>query len=322
MGELHMAKKVKVSVYGMNISKNGVDRVNLNNIFQGRSLIQIVNEYIEQNLNRYDNDHHKENLFAFSQRQLDVLLDAEGRLEGNVLSGVVKTGEYGISSELIDVNTGAVYNRSIDQADIMPFGFCIIVPAGNVNSCIVVMQNLGQYSIKLSLQKKLESIIRMADNDLFVSLGPVMPRQYIQKYFREGILQKISMIRYEIPRDETERLGVNYGVNETYEERIIHKPTGFLERKANAIAEWMNGQRAATDIVQIADYDYDNLKFVFKLGNTEKTINLDNVDRIVITEDISDRVTMLDGLPTFVTLKPIMIEIGRGYLQGMGMAYL
>ena len=52
-----MAKKVKVSVYGMNISRNGVDRVNLNNIFQGRSLIQIVNEYIEQNLNRYDNDH-------------------------------------------------------------------------------------------------------------------------------------------------------------------------------------------------------------------------------------------------------------------------
>ena len=116
-----MAKKVKVSVYGMNISRNGVDRVNLNNIFQGRSLIQIVNEYIEQNLNRYDNDHHKENLFAFSQCQLDVMLDAEGRLEGNVLSGVVKTGEYGISSELIDVNTGDVYNRSIDQADIMPY---------------------------------------------------------------------------------------------------------------------------------------------------------------------------------------------------------
>lgn len=95
-----------------------------------------------------------------------------------------------------------------------------------------------------------------------------------------------------------------------------------MERKANVIAEWMNGQRAASDIVQIDDYDYDNLKFVFKLGNTEKTINLDNVDRIVITEDISDRVTMLDGLPTFDTLKPVMIEIGRGYLQGIGMAYL
>lgn len=317
-----MAKKVKVSVYGMNISENGVERVNLNNIYQERSLIQILDEYIQNNLNRYDNDHNKENLFAFSQCETEQILDDQGRIQATVLSGVVKTGEYGISSELIDINTGDVYNKSIDQADIMPFGFCIIVPAGYVDTCIVVMQNLGQYSIKLSLQKKIQSIIRVVNNDLFVSLGPVMPRQYIQKYLREGILQKISMIRYEIPRDETERLGVNYGVEKTYEERIIHKPIGFLERKANVITEWMNGQRAATDIVQIDGYDYDNLKFVFKLGNIEKTINLDNVEKVVITEDISDRVAIIDGLPTFDTLKPVMIEIGRGYLQGIGMAHL
>ena len=84
----------------------------------------------------------------------------------------------------------------------------------------------------------------------------------------------------------------------------------------------MNGQRAATDIVQIDGYNYDNLKFVFKLGNIEKTVNLDNVEKIVITEDISDRVAIINGLPTFDTLKPVMIEIGRGYLQGIGMAHL
>ena len=117
-------------------------------------------------------------------------------------------------------------------------------------------------------------------------------------------------------------MGVNYGVSETYEERIIHKPTGFMERKRNAIAEWMNGQRVATDIVQIDGFDYDNLKFVFKLGNLERTINLDNIDKIVVTEDITDQVGMANGLPTFTTLKPVMIEIGRGYLQGIGMAHL
>ena len=55
-----MAKKVKVSVYGMNISESGVERVNLNSISQERSLIQILNEYIQNNLNRYDNDHNNE----------------------------------------------------------------------------------------------------------------------------------------------------------------------------------------------------------------------------------------------------------------------
>lgn len=107
----------------MNISENGVERVNLNNIYQERSLIQIFDEYIQNNLNRYDNDHNKENLFAFSQCETEQILDDQGRIQATVLSGVVKTGEYGISSELIDINTGDVYNKSIDQADIMPFGF-------------------------------------------------------------------------------------------------------------------------------------------------------------------------------------------------------
>ena len=85
-----MAKKVKVSVYGMSISQNGVNRVNLNNTVQSKSLVQIVHEYIQQNINRYDNDHDKENLFAFSQCEMEEMLDDQGRLQGTVLSDNMK----------------------------------------------------------------------------------------------------------------------------------------------------------------------------------------------------------------------------------------
>ena len=60
------------------------------------------------------------------------------------------------------------------------------------------------------------------------------------------------------------------------------------------------------------------MKFVFKLGGVEKTINLDNVEKIVITEDITDRVVLEEGHPQFEPLKNIMIEIGRQYLAGIG----
>ena len=82
--------------------------------------------------------------------------------------------------------------------------------------------------------------------------------------------------------------------------------------------EWRRGQRSATDIIQIDGFEYDNLKFVFKLGGVEKTINLDNVEKIVITEDITDRVVLEEGHPQFEPLKNIMIEIGRQYLAGIG----
>lgn len=39
------------------------------------------------------------------------------------------------------------------------------------------------------------------------------------------------MIRYEIPEDESDKMGINYGVKQTKEERIIHRPIGFMDRK-------------------------------------------------------------------------------------------
>lgn len=311
-------RKIGLSVYGMSVALGGVEKQNLNNIVDGRGLLQIFSEYIDRHINEYINDRNKESLFTFCQKDEEEVFDDNNRLICKTLCGKIKTGEYGTSSELVNINTGDVYNRTIDQADVMPFGFCIVIPAGEIDTCVVVLQTLGQYGIKVAFHKKIQEIIRNVNSDLFVSMGPVMPRQYVQKYFNEGVLQKISMIRYEIPEDEAERMGVNYGVAATREERIIHKPAGFMTRKRIEFDEWMRGQRASTEIIQIDGFDYNNLKLVFKLGKTEKTINLDNLDKIVITEDITERVQTVDGHPTFESLKPVMIETGRGYLAGQG----
>ncbi len=312
-------KKIGLSVYGLSISGGGSNKQNLNRIVGDKGIIQIFSEYIEEHIDEYMNDRSKENLFVFCQKENREIRDDHGRLICNVLCGRVKTGEYGTSSELVDINTGDVYNRTSDQADIMPFGFCIIIPVGDVSQGIVVMQTLGQFGIKMALHRKMHEVIQKLNSSLFVSLGPVMPRQYVKKFFDEGILQKISMVRYEIPEDESERYGINYGVGETKEERIIHKPIGFLTRKKMEIEEWMRGQRSSTEIIKIDDFTYDSLKFVFKLGKTEKTINLNNLDKIVVTEDITDRVQILDNHPIFSSLQPIMIETGKSYLAGQGL---
>lgn len=311
-------RKVGLSVYSLSVSRGGTEKKDLNNICEGKSIIDIFYEFIEQNSDKYIKDTKKESLFGFSQKYKKEIYDANDRLICTVLCGIIKTGEYGTSSELVDINTGDIYNRSTEQADIMPFGFCIIVPAGKIYTCNIVLQTLGKFGVKLLFQKNIQKAIRKEDSDLFISMGPVIPKQYIQKYLEEGLLQKITMIRYEIPEDESERLGINYGVRETREERIIHKPIGFIERKRKAIEEWINGQRSATEIIQIEGFEYDNLKFVFKLGDNNKTISLDNIDKIVITEDITDKVQIVDGHPTFDSLKPIMIETGRDYLVKEG----
>ena len=208
-------RKIGLAVYGMSVSLGGVEKKNLNNIVDEKDIIQILSEYIDGHTNEYVNDRDKESLFTFCQNDAKNIFD-DNRLICKTLCGKIKTGEYGTSSELVNIYNGEVYNRSTDQADIMPFGFCIVLPAGEIDTCVIVMQTLGQYGIKVTLHKKIQEIFRNINPDLFVSMGPVMPRQYIQKYFNEGVLQRISMIRYEIPEDEAERMGVNYGVAATW----------------------------------------------------------------------------------------------------------
>lgn len=157
--------------------------------------------------------------------------NADGQKRYEILYGRVKTGEYGIESELVDVQTGDVTNRTPNQADMMPFGFCIAVPLGEINSAVIILQTMGVYGMKMSLQYHLQKCFTDLSPDLRLLFRPIAPKEYIDRYFNNGVLNKIRMIRYEIPEDESNKLEINYGVKQTKEERIIHKPLGFMERK-------------------------------------------------------------------------------------------
>ena len=147
----------------------------------------------------------------------------------------------------------------------------------------------------------------------------MLPKAYIDKFFRNGVLQKIRMVRYEIPEDISNRIGINYGVKQTREERIICKPIGFLERKKKEISEWMAGQRSCTNIIEIEDFHYDDLKLEFKLGRTNKVISLKDTTGLRVNEDITGVVDTQGGNPDFDSLKLVMKETAREYLIGMGL---
>ena len=62
-----MAKKVKLSVYGMQIKRNGTESQDLNNLCEGKSLISIIQEYITEHIDEYENNTEDESLFAFTR---------------------------------------------------------------------------------------------------------------------------------------------------------------------------------------------------------------------------------------------------------------
>ena len=123
-------KKISLVIYGLSVVDGENKRISLNHIIDNRSLIDIVENYIKDNISLYSQNSSKEILFQFEQVSAESVKNADGQKRYEILYGRVKTGEYGIESELVDVQTGDVTNRTPNQADMMPFGFCIAVPLG------------------------------------------------------------------------------------------------------------------------------------------------------------------------------------------------
>ncbi len=312
-------KKISLVIYGLSVINGENKRVDLNQLIDKRSLIDCLEEYIKNNILQYSNDASKDILFQFEQVESELMKNKKGQEEYQIVYGRVKTGEYGIESELVNIRTREITKRSADQADMMPFGFCIAVPAGTVNSGVIILQTMGAYGMKLSLQSRLQKCMTDICPEFQLSMRTIAPKEYIDRYFNNGILKKIRMIRYEIPEDESDKIGINYGVKQTKEERIIHKPLGFMERKKKEMQEWFSGQRSYTDIIEIEGFDYDDLKLEFSVGDTDKTFNLRDMNSLVVNEDITKKVKQDGGHPVFESLKPIMQETAREYLIGMGL---
>ncbi len=136
-------KEDSLVIYGLSVVDGENKRISLNHIIDNRSLIDIVENYIKDNISLYSQNSSKEILFQFEQVSAEAVKNADGQKRYEILYGRVKTGEYGIESELVDVQTGDVINRTPNQADMMPFGFCIAVPLGEINSAVIIFANDG-----------------------------------------------------------------------------------------------------------------------------------------------------------------------------------
>ena len=312
-------KKISLIIYGLSIIDGENKRRDLNALIDNKSMIDCIEEYIRNNMLSYSNDETKDTLFQFERVETEIIKNGEGQKEYQIIYGRVKTGEYGIESELVNVRTGEITKRSIEQADMMPFGFCIAVPAGQISNAVISLQTMGVYGMKLSLQRHLQKCLTDICTDFHLSMRAIAPKEYVDRYFNSGILKKIKMIRYEIPEEESNRIGINYGVKQTKEERIIHKPLGFLERKKKEMQEWFSGQRSYTDIIEMEGFEYDDLKLEFSLGDTDKTFNLRDMNNLIVNEDITKKVNQDGGHPIYESLKPVMQDTAKEYLKGMGL---
>ena len=312
-------KLVGVTAYGINVRNEANQNLELHDIY-GQPLLEYFNGIANTLVNEYAEDTTLENVFAYNVVNMETVNNDDNQAIYDILYLRVKTGEYGEESEIVDKDTGeTTHTKSVDEADVMPFGCCVIVPRGNYTEGIVLVQSLGRNGITGLIKKKFNEHVKEIDTQLRIVMNSIVPSQYMERILRDGVLRAIRLISYGIPDDEADRYGVDRGTTRIIRERVLRKPTGFVRNKYESIMECIRGQRTYDRIVELDDFEINDFKMEFAFGKRTKTISMRGLDKLVINEDVTEEVNMENGHPTFESLCNIMRNIGEDYLRARGL---
>lgn len=312
-------KKVGLSVYSFYVKNREDEKMELHNI-ENNNVLQYLYHIINADRYVYFKEARNEKAYCFDEIEVQEELNADGREIYTAIYGTIKSGNYGEQTEIINVETGNVaHNKEDNEADVLPYGFAIAVAAGEMNQGIVVVQSFAGIDIKRILHQRVAAYVERIGNEYRVDMKPVVPQQVLDGYFEGGILKSIRFIQNIIPTEESDRFGLNRNVGNMSKEVKFKNPVGFLVNNKLRIDMWRRGQIGYDRVVEIDDFEYDELKLDFKIGNSTKTIKMSDIENLKLSIDITDDVRAVGGIPTFENLKLHMKDVIYRYLEIMGL---
>ena len=86
IGEYDM-RKVGLTVYGLSFI-NGEEKLELHDIYDGKSLLDIVEKFAIENKNNVSNDPENESIFLFEKVERKEIISTEGKEEYELLFGL------------------------------------------------------------------------------------------------------------------------------------------------------------------------------------------------------------------------------------------
>ena len=311
-------KLVGITTYGISVRDEANINLELHDVY-GKKLLEYLYDVMYTLSGEYLKDRLLENVFAYDEVSKETVKNDMGQDIYDIIYFRVKTGEYGEESEIINSETGIrTHKKSVDEADVMPFGGCIIIPSGKYTEGAILIQSLGRNGITSIIKKKFNEYVREIDPELRLVFNPVIPRVYMERLLTKGKLKTIRLVSYEINDDEAEKFGVDRGTTKIVQERVFKSTGGFVKDTIDSIRKCVQRQISYDAIIQLDDFEIDDLKLEFTIGNRNKTVSMKGLDQLVVNEDITKQVVMENGHPTFQSLCKVMRELAEEYLRIRG----
>ena len=196
------------------------------------------------------------------------------------------------------------YLRNPDDAEILPFYFMFYLPKDR-DEGILLIENIGRYETKKALSKVLRDFTSTNYKGMSVDINKLIPSQMLAQFLSKSKITKLRFIKYKFSSDKFDTLSDSH----IEEDMNITKQTIYSASNLPIINKVKQARSNPNKVKQLFELeevkDYDRVKIELKIGQTTKTIDLENCDDFNNSIDITDELAIdtITGYPTTDSLK-------------------
>ena len=248
-------------------------------------------KYLEQRDERHFNNPEQNKVFRVTK----------WLAEEYMAKGIIEIGDYGMSAELVDVeSSNKTYQKSTTEAEMTPYYFLAYLPSDLDRGIIILQKNSGR-GVQTALFSDFKKQARVHNPKGRVQFAPMVPRNYVEELKRNGRFTKIRFIKKEDLDNITNAYKRDtYGEGEKVEglSEFTIQPVrsgSFPRRVTDWALEAISDKSRVGNMAEVIGYEYDNVKMEIVMGGRKRTINLENLDALRADIDITKTIRMDEG---------------------------
>ena len=298
----------KASEQPVKLNELGVSRLDLFMLFK---------KYLNERESESSNDSKK-------MRVMDVV---KWEFRGRIVSGIIRTGDYGYESDINEVETHETsYRKRKSEAEMLPFYFRLVIPKFS-NEAVIVLQRFKNMGVKTVLENDLRQYLRHIQELMpyRLEINPLVPTEFLKVLTQVGLPVKLRFVKFRPKKDVADRMA------DVNEETDIQTEFHVIAKRGKSFKLRETVKKVITGGAELAELkrspgeggnapDFDTVKIEFKLGRSNVTLDLSAVDKVLPYYDISDVETGADGHPQWEAINQKATDLMKMILRSIGVA--
>ncbi|CAN8139913.1 conserved hypothetical protein [uncultured Thiomicrorhabdus sp.] len=263
---------------------------------------EIFKVFMEANSNDFQILEDKKLVYRFN----NMSFDANNRL----MYGWFQVGNYGVKTEIIDINTGKVdFNKAQDNAEIINHFIYIKLPQG-YNEGMALLHSFRGTGIKTLLHDLLKEPFKNKTT-LVLQMNPLAYDKALTEW-QDGNAKEIRLTKFVGLTDIADTIK-SLGHDE--QEYIIKAPrNGFMGKFKNYLDKNSNEYKAVEVLTPLCR----TIKTVVELNGKKRVFTIGkNASNSVCEINASEDLQLVEGVPTLDSIKDWCEEVANEYSSVM-----